>query len=85
MMVYSDSNLKSYRGGDKMINTNELRGIFAKNGVSQAYVATDVLGITPKTMYDKMKKGVFGSDEIEKMIIRFQIENPMGVFFMPEK
>lgn len=68
-----------------MIDTNELRGIFAKNNMSQTRVATDVLGIAPKTMYEKMKKGVFGSDEIEKMIVRFNISDPMGVFFIPKK
>jgi DNA-binding XRE family transcriptional regulator len=31
-----------------MVNTKELRGIFAKNGVSQSEVAK-MLGITPKT------------------------------------
>lgn len=67
-----------------MINTDELRGIFAKHHMSQARVATDVLDITPKTMYDKMKKGVFGSDEIEKMIVYFHIPDPMGVFFIPK-
>jgi predicted transcriptional regulator len=63
-----------------MVNTKELRGIFAKNGVSQSEVAK-MLGITPKTFYIRMKKGVFGSDEIQKMIDEYQIEDPMGVFF----
>lgn len=67
-----------------MINTNELKAIFARNGVSQAGVAK-MLGITPKTFYIKMKNGVFGSDEIQKMIDTYQIENPMAVFFMQSK
>lgn len=68
-----------------MIDTNRLRGIFAENHMSQARVATDILEIAPKTMYEKMKKGVFGSDEIEKMITHLHILDPMGVFFIPNK
>ena len=45
-----------------MIKTDELRGIIAKNGLSQTDVAK-MIGITPKTFYEKMKNGVFGSDE----------------------
>ena len=46
-----------------MIKTDELRGIIAKNGLSQTDVAK-MIGVTPKTFYEKMKNGVFGSDEI---------------------
>ena len=44
-----------------MVDTNELRGVIAKNGKSQTDVAK-MLGISPKTFYLKMQKGVFGSD-----------------------
>lgn len=63
-----------------MIRTDELRGIIAKNNLSQAKVAEE-LGITPKTFYEKMSRGVFGSDEIEAMIRLLKIENPIDVFF----
>jgi transposase len=63
-----------------MIRTDELRGIIAKNGKSQRDVAT-AIGVTEKTFYLKMKKGDFGSDEIEKMIDFLQIENPVDIFF----
>ena len=63
-----------------MIKTNELRGIIAKNGLSQSDVAIKI-GITPKTFYEKMKNGVFGSDEIQIMIDKLNIENPMDIFF----
>ena len=69
------------RGGDNLIDTNELRGIIAKNGLSQSELARK-LGMTPKTFYDKMKKGVFSSDEIEKMIVQLGIENPIAIFFV---
>ena len=63
-----------------MVNTNELRGVIAKNGKSQTDVAK-MLGIAPKTFYSKMQKGVFGSDEIQVMIDELLIENPMEIFF----
>lgn len=66
-----------------MINTNKLRGVIAQNGLAQTDVAK-MLGITPKTFYDRMSKGVFGSDEIQIMIDRLQIDNPMDIFFAKE-
>lgn len=62
-----------------MINTAELRGIIAKNGKSQSDIAK-MLNITPKTFYLRMKKGVFGSDEIQIMIDELSIDNPMEIF-----
>ena len=66
-----------------MIKTDELRGIIAKNGLSQADVAK-IIVITPKTFYDKIKNGVFGSDEIQIMIEELHIDNPMPIFFARE-
>ena len=66
-----------------MIKTNELRGIIAKNGLSQSDVALKI-GITPKTFYEKMKIGVFGSDEIQIMIDLLNIDNPADIFFAKE-
>ncbi len=63
-----------------MIKTDELRGVIAKKGMSQAKVAK-ILGITPKTFYYKMKIGIFGSDEIQIMIDILDIKNPMEIFF----
>ena len=63
-----------------MIKTDELRGIIAKNGYSQSDVAV-MIGVTPKTFYEKMKNGVFGSDEIQIMIDRWSISDPMAIFF----
>ena len=63
-----------------MIKTNELREKKKKNGISQAKMA-EIIGITPKTFYEKMKLGIFGSDEIQIMIDTLNIENPMEIFF----
>lgn len=63
-----------------MIDTNLLRGKIAERKKSQVDVAK-AIGITPKTFYGKMNKGVFGSDEIEIMIDFLQIEDPARIFF----
>lgn len=79
-MCYTKSNFKRY-GGENVIKTDELRGIIAKNGLSQTDVAK-MIGVTPKTFYEKMKNGVFGSDEIQIMIDELHINNPMLIFLL---
>lgn len=66
-----------------MVNTDELRGIFAKNKKTQTDIAK-MIGVTPKTFYLRMQKGVFGSDEIQIMINELNIENPMEIFWAQE-
>ena len=66
-----------------MIKTDELRGIIAKNGLSQTDVAK-MIGITPKTFYDKMKNGLFVIDDIHIMIDELHIDNPITIFFARE-
>ena len=63
-----------------MVDTNKLRGIIAENGKTQTEVA-QMIGVTPKTFYLRMHKGVFGSNEIQIMIDNLNIENPMEIFF----
>ena len=63
-----------------MVDTNKLRGVIAENGKTQADVA-EMIGVTPKTFYMRMSKGVFGSDEIQVMIDNLHIQNPMDIFF----
>ena len=65
-----------------MIDTNKLKGLIVERGLSQVKVA-EILGITPKTFYTKMEKGVFDSDEIETMIISLKIPQDlcMRIFF----
>lgn len=66
-----------------MVNTNKLRGVIAQNGKTQSDVAK-MIGMTPKTFYMRMQKGVFGSDEIQIMIDKLNIDNPMEIFFAKE-
>lgn len=63
-----------------VVNENELKALFVKNGLNQAQVA-DRLGICSKTLGAKIKKGVFNSDEIYKLMNILNIENPVPIFF----
>jgi hypothetical protein len=63
-----------------MVDTNRLKGVIVQNGKTQEDVAKH-LGMTPKTFYTRMKKGVFGSDEIEGMIDYLNIDDPLSIFF----
>jgi DNA-binding XRE family transcriptional regulator len=40
-----------------------------------------VIGKTPKTFYNKMKEGVFDSNEIEAIVDALDISNPIDIFF----
>lgn len=62
-----------------MIDTDRLRGIIAERRLSQRNVAK-MLGMTEKTFYTKMKKGVFGTDELEKMVDYLNIGDPAVLF-----
>lgn len=66
-----------------MIDTKALHGLIVSNGMSQKDVA-EYLNMAPKTFYLKMKKGVFGSDEMESMIRLLGIEEPQRIFFAKE-
>lgn len=67
-------------GGEILIDTRKLKAEIVYNGFTQQKVA-EMLGISSKTFYAKMKKGVFDSDEISKMIDILKIENPVEIFF----
>ncbi|MFC2525313.1 MAG: hypothetical protein ACFNVR_05860 [Selenomonas noxia] len=66
-----------------MIKTDDLIGLMAKHRISRKEMANR-LGIAPKTFSLKLKKGQFGSDEIEIMIDELDIEDPMAIFFAKE-
>lgn len=64
-----------------MIDVAKLRGKIAEKGTSQVKMAKK-LNITPKTFYEKMKKGVFNNLEMEVLIKELEIKNPMEIFFI---
>lgn len=63
-----------------MIRVNKLRGVMAEKGVTGIQLAEE-LNMSPKTFYTRMKKGVFGSDEISTLVRVLEIENPAEIFF----
>ena len=63
-----------------MVDTNKLKGVIVMNGKTGEDVAKH-LGMSSKTFYLRMKNGVFGSDEIEKMVDYLKIDDPISIFF----
>lgn len=63
-----------------MVNTNELKAAFKRKAYTQENVAK-MLGINPRTLSNKMKKGVFNSNEIERLIKILDIKEPLPIFF----
>lgn len=63
-----------------MVDVNRLKGLIVQNQKTGEDVAK-YIGITPKTFYLRLKKGVFGSDEMEKMIEYLHIDDPVSIFF----
>lgn len=64
-----------------MIDTNALKGLIVEKGYSQSDVAKRI-GITPKTFYEKMSKGIFGSDEMQIMVDMLDMNDPAKIFFV---
>lgn len=63
------------------MNRNKLAAIIVEQGMTQKDVAK-LLNMTPKTFYSKMKKGVFGTDEVIKMVQILKIQNPVEIFLI---
>lgn len=63
-----------------MVNVLALKAEMMRNGYNQETLSKE-LNISSRTLSNKMKKGVFGSDEIEKMIELLKIKNPIEIFF----
>jgi len=65
---------------NKLINTNELKGRIMAKGYTQAETAK-LIGMAPDTLSRKLRKGVLGTDEVEKLVEVLEIENPWEIFF----
>lgn len=64
-----------------MIRTDKLIGEMAARRISGRKMA-EKLGISPKTFYTKMKRGVFDTDEVEIMIKELELNDPMAIFLL---
>lgn len=66
-----------------MVNRQALKGKIVEQGYNLSSFA-DAIEMPRATFARRMKKGVFGSDEIEKMIKILDIDDPMPIFFTDE-
>lgn len=65
------------------MKTAKLRGIIVAKGMTQEQVANRI-GMSSKTFYNKMKKGVFGTDEVLAMVELLGIDDPADIFLSSE-
>lgn len=63
-----------------MINTKKLKAEFVKNSYTYDDIAK-LLGISTRALSNKIKKGVFKSNEIEDLIKILGIQDPIDIFF----
>lgn len=63
-----------------MIDVDALRAEWVKKGYKQYEVAA-MLNVSEKTLSQRLKRGVLGSDDIETLISKLHISDPMAVFF----
>ncbi|MBO4978805.1 MAG: helix-turn-helix domain-containing protein [Clostridia bacterium] len=66
-----------------MLNKNALRAEMVRHGLTQKQVAK-AIGVSEKTFFLRMKSGVFGTDEVAKLIELLEIKDPMSIFFANE-
>lgn len=62
-----------------MVNVKELKAEMTRNGYTQERLAAE-MGISSRTLCSKLKKGVFGTDEVEKIVKILKIKNPVPIF-----
>jgi hypothetical protein len=63
-----------------MVRVDLLHGEMARAGYNRTSLSKKI-GISPNTFLRKEKLGIFGSDEIVKIVQLCNIENPMPIFF----
>lgn len=63
-----------------MFSKNEFRAELVRKGYTQKSLA-EKIGMTPKTLYLKMKTGKFGTDEVNKIMEVLNIQDPIPIFF----
>lgn len=77
---FDNANKCSLLGGAFMIRKDLLKGWMSQSHVNLTQIAA-CLGMTTRTLYNRMKKGDFHADEMEKLIKTLHITNPSEVFF----
>ena len=65
-----------------MLDANALRAEMIRYGYNNSTMAKE-LGITSRTFATRIKTGDFGSKEIEVMMEKLHLDDPMSIFFAP--
>ena len=63
-----------------MLNVLEFKAAMVRKGYTQKDLAQK-LGISEKTLCERLKAQRFGTEEIEKLIPLLEIADPMAIFF----
>ena len=65
-----------------MVDTKKLKGLFVERGFNQRKIA-NMIGISEATMYNKMRLGVFGTDEMVAIadILCMNEAEKLNIFF----
>ena len=63
-----------------MLDVNALKAEMVRNGYNQQTLAQEI-GITSRTFATRLKTGDFGSKEIEIMIKKLKLDDPISIFF----
>ena len=64
-----------------MVDVPKLRAAWNACGIKYQKDAAKAANINEKSFSRKHEAGIFGSDEIERMIIAFKITDPIAIFF----
>lgn len=64
-----------------MTDTRKLRALMVEHDLTQADMAK-ILGISEKTMHNRMKTGIFRTNEVEILMRALGIKDPMPIFFI---
>jgi hypothetical protein len=65
-----------------MIDVNKLKGKFVEKGYDTQEKQANVIGMSTKTLQNKLKRGVFNSNEIFKIMEILKLDDPTPIFFV---
>lgn len=66
-----------------MFDAAEFRAALARKGYTQKMLAHEI-GMSEQSVGRKIKTGVFGTNEVTKILTVLDINNPGPIFFAPE-
>ncbi|BEO91113.1 hypothetical protein FNSP4_09200 [Fusobacterium nucleatum] len=65
-----------------MIDINKLKGKFVEKGYNTQEKQAGAIGMNVKTFQNKLRKKIFNSDEIFKIMEVLDLKNPSPIFFV---